>query len=307
MEKIKTFFKKYPWVYHLILMVAVSVVLLFLISLFVKCYGRHGKEFEMPQFELTDSTPGMTVDEAMSDDNGLELEFVVDTIPFNPQDHITKNPHFRPGVILSQDPKAGSMIKKGRKVYVRVVAAKAEEVVMPELVGHSVRHAVSEIERLGLTVGTITYVDDPFKNNVKEQRANGRIVYEGDKVPFGTTISLMVGNGYESDGTLVPLLIAKTPDQAHRAIYDRSLNVGREHWDGVTDRASAVVYRQEPDYNGVDKYPFGTTIELWYKNATEAEKKSMIDDFRIDSSRIISQQEFQDIPDIEDLLDDEVW
>lgn len=291
MEKIKAFFKK-QWVRHLLVMIGISVVLLLLISLFIKLYARQGKEYVMPQFALTDSTKGVTV-EAAENDNDLDLEFVIlDSI---------YTPGVNAGIILTQDPQAGTMVKKGRKVYVSVAAASAADLIMPELTGLSVRQAVSEIYASGLKVGTLTFVDDPFKNNVKEQRVGGRIIYAGQKVAPGTMIDLVVGNGDGSGGVSVPFLIGKTAEQARRDIHSLSLNVGREHWNGVTDKTKAVVYRQEPDYTGVNKYPFGTSIELWYIDASDADVQKMISDFKVDSSKIIENPELPDIEDLEEM------
>lgn len=291
MEKIKAFFKK-QWVRHLLVMIGISVVLLLLISLFIKLYARQGKEYVMPQFALTDSTKGVTV-EAAENDNDLDLEFVIlDSI---------YTPGVNAGIILTQDPQAGTMVKKGRKVYVSVAAASAADLIMPELTGLSVRQAVSEIYASGLKVGTLTFVDDPFKNNVKEQRVGGRIIYAGQKVAPGTMIDLVVGNGDGSGGVSLPFLIGKTAEQARRDIHSLSLNVGREHWNGVTDKTKAVVYRQEPDYTGVNKYPFGTSIELWYIDASDADVQKMISDFKVDSSKIIENPELPDIEDLEEM------
>ena len=107
---------------------------------------------------------------------------------------------------------------------------------------------------------------------------------------------MVVGSGSTSGSVLVPFLIGKNAAQAHRDIYSVSLNVGREHFEGVKDKATAVVYRQEPDYNGVNKYPFGTVIELWYKNASDEEVTRMITDFKVDSSKIIVDEP----PEVED-------
>lgn len=297
MEKIKQFFGRHPWVLHLLIMIGVSIVLVFVISLFIKLYARQGKEFVMPQFAVTDSTPGRTVEDAMAI-NDLELEFVIlDSI---------YSPGVGAGIILTQDPKGGTMVKKGRKVYISVAAASAADIIMPELTGLSVRQAVSEIYSSGLTVGKLTFVDDPFKNNVKEQLVHGRSIYAGQKVAPGTAIDLVVGNGDGSGGMPVPFLIGKTAEQAHRDIHSLSMNVGREHWNGVTDKASAVVYRQEPDYTGVNKHPFGTSIELWYIDATDADVAKMISDFKVDSSKIVNDPELPD-PDEFDDYNDEIW
>jgi beta-lactam-binding protein with PASTA domain len=296
MEKIKAFFKK-QWVKHLMVMIGISIVLLFLISLFIKLYARQGKEFVMPQFAVSDSTPGKTVEEAMAA-NDLDLEFVIlDSV---------YTPGIKAGLILTQDPLAGTMVKKGRKVYVSVASTSAADIIMPELTGLSVRQATSEIYACGLKVGNLTFVDDPFKNNVKEQKVKGRPIYAGQKVAPGTVIDLVVGNGDGSGGVPVPFLIGKTSEQAHRDIHSLSLNVGREHFNGVKDKASAVVYRQEPDYTGVNKHPFGTRIELWYIDASDADVQKMISDFRVDSSKIFDNPELPDPDDDED-NSDAIW
>lgn len=296
MEKIKAFFVKHPWVKHLLWMLAISIVLLLIISLIIKLYARQGKEFTMPQFAVSEGTQGKTVEQAMAA-NDLDLEFVIlDSI---------YTPGVSAGIILTQDPKGGTMVKKGRKVYVSVAAANAADIIMPELTGLSVRQAVNEIYACGLKVGNLTFVDDPFKNNVKEQRANGRSVYAGQKVAPGTVIDLVVGNGDGSGGVPVPFLIGKNSEQARRDIYALSLNIGREHFNGVRDKASAVVYRQEPDYTGVNKYPFGTAIELWYIDASDADVAKMISDFKVDSSKIIP--ELPDPETFDDNNDDDIW
>jgi beta-lactam-binding protein with PASTA domain len=237
------------------------------------------------------------VEEAMAA-NDLDLEFVIlDSV---------YTPGIKAGLILTQDPLAGTMVKKGRKVYVSVASASAADIIMPELTGLSVRQATSEIYACGLKVGNLTFVDDPFKNNVKEQKVKGRPIYTGQKVAPGTVIDLVVGNGDGSGGVPVPFLIGKTSEQAHRDIHSLSLNVGREHFNGVKDKASAVVYRQEPDYTGVNKHPFGTRIELWYIDASDADVQKMISDFRVDSSKIFDNPELPDPDDDED-NSDAIW
>lgn len=283
MEKIRNFFSKHQWIQHVILMIGIVVVLGLLFFLIIKLYTRQGKEYAMPSF--ADSTK--TVAEA-SAANDLDLEFVIlDSVYI---------PGVKPGAILVQDPKAGTMIKKGRKVYVSVATSIADKLIMPELSGLSVRQAVSEIYNSGLQVGRLTFDENYYKDNVKEPRVNGRIIYAGQKVSPGTVIDLVVGSGSTSGSVLVPFLIGKNAAQAHRDIYSVSLNVGREHFEGVKDKATAVVYRQEPDYNGVNKYPFGTVIELWYKNASDEEVTRMITDFKVDSSKIIVDEP----PEVED-------
>ena len=81
-------------------------------------------------------------------------------------------------------------------------------------------------------------------------------------------------------------MIGKTPDRARRDILSASLNVGREHFSGVKNRQSAVVYRQEPDYTGVSQYPYGTSVDLWYADPESIDVEKMVREFKVDSSKI---------------------
>lgn len=275
----ENFFKKYPWVTHLVIMAGVSVAILLLVFLFIKIYARQGEEYELPE------VVGRNIAELKAD-NPIGLDIVV-------MDSI-----FRPGVeggqILTQDPKAGTMVKKGRKLYITMTAYNAEESVMPELAGLTVRQAIAELNACGLTVGKLKFVEDPYKNNVIDQSCKGKTVYAGQQIERGSVIDLVVGLGDGGGGNVVPFVIGKTPDKARRDILAASLNVGREHYNGVREKATAVVYRQEPDYTGVSKYPYGTEVELWYIDADKTDVAKMVSEFKVDSSKIIDPNEIDD-------------
>ena len=73
-----------------------------------------------------------------------------------------------------------------------------------------------------------------------------------------------------------------------------SLNVGREHFAGVKNRRTAVVYQQDPDYTGVSRYEYGTSVELWYKDVEQCNVDQMVRDFQVDSSKIINPAPSED-------------
>ena len=275
----ENFFKKYPWVTHLVIMAGVSVAILLLVFLFIKIYARQWEEYELPE------VVGRNIAELKAD-NPIGLDIVV-------MDSI-----FRPGVeggqILTQDPKAGTMVKKGRKLYITMTAYNAEESVMPELAGLTVRQAIAELNACGLTVGKLKFVEDPYKNNVIDQSCKGKTVYAGQQIERGSVIDLVVGLGDGGGGNVVPFVIGKTPDKARRDILAASLNVGREHYSGVREKSTAVVYRQDPDYTGVSKYPYGTEVELWYIDADKTDVAKMVSEFKVDSSKIIDPNEIDD-------------
>lgn len=272
-------FKRWPWLAHVLAMIGVSLVILVVVFSIIKLYARQGQEYELPD------VVGTNIAELQAD-NPIELDVVVlDSI-------------FRPGQeggrILTQDPKAGTMVKKGRKLYITMTAYSPEDAVLPELAGLTVRQAVSELANAGLETGTLKFVEDRYKNSVIDQSCKGKTVYAGQQIPRGSVIDLTVGLGDSTGRSVVPFVIGKTSDKARRDILSASLNVGKEHFKGVKHKETAVVYKQEPDYNGVNKYDYGTEVDLWYVDEDKTDVQKMIQDFKIDSSKIIDPNNIDD-------------
>ena len=270
------FFKRFPWVLHLLLMLGVSLVLLVLVFMFIRIYTRQGEEYELPDMV------GRNVAELQAD-NPIGLDIVVLDSMYRPGEE--------GGRILTQDPKGGTRVKKGRKLYITMTAFTPEDAVLPELAGLTVRQAVSELQASGLVCGKLKFVEDPYKNNVIEQTCKGKTVYAGQQITRGSVIDLVVGLGDGTGRSVVPFVIGKTSDRARRDVQAASLNVGREHFGGVKNRATAVVCRQEPDYTGISKYPYGTSVDLWYTDADAVDVDRMVREFKVDSSKI-EEEEF---------------
>lgn len=264
-------FKRLPWLLHLLLMLAATVVILVLVFMFIKIYARQGQEYELPD------VVGSHIEEFQAN-NPLELDIVVMDSIFRPGQE--------GGLILTQDPKPGTMVKQGRKIYITMTAYTPEDAVLPELAGLTVRQAVSELMSEGLEVGKLTFVEDPYKNIIVDQTCKGKTIYAGQQIERGSVVDLIVGIGDSSGRSVVPFAIGKTRDKVRRDILSASLNVGREHFNGVKHRETAVVYRQEPDYTGVSKYPYGTEVELWYIDEGDADVEKMVSNFKVDSSKI---------------------
>ena len=281
--------KKYPWILHVLLMIGISVVILVVVFIFIRIYARQGKEYEMPDYV------GKNIAEAMAT-NEIDLDFVV-------QDSIFRQ-GAEGGIILTQDPKGGTMVKSGRKVYVSITAYNADDAVLPELVGLSVRLAVSDLYGVGLSVGKLMFVEDPYKNSVVDQSCKGKTLYAGQQIPRGSVVDLVVGSGDGTGENIVPFVIGKTADKARRDILSVSLKIGEEHFRGVKNKATAVVYRQEPDYTGVNKYPYGTSVELWYIDVDKTDVNKMVTEFKVDSSKIIDPNEVEDGRPSPDEIDD---
>lgn len=291
----ESFFKRYPWVLHLLIMLGVSLVVLIVAFQIIRIYARQGQEYELPDMV------GHNVSELLAD-NPIELDVVVMDSIFRPGQE--------GGLILTQDPKGGTKVKKGRKLYITMTAYTPEDAVLPELVGLTVRQAVSELSAAGLQAGKLKFVEDPYKNNVIEQTCKGKTVYAGQQIERGSMIDLLVGLGDGSGRSVVPFVLGRTSDRARRDILSASLNVGREHFGGVKNRSTAVVVRQDPDYTGVSKYTYGTSVELWYRDADDVDVDKMVREFRVDSSKIEEPEVYDDgrpTPEEIEEMDEQIW
>ena len=271
----KEFFEKHPLVKHLLYMLGVSVGIVVLAFLLIKVIARQGKEYELPDIY------GESLQELESH-NPLHFKYVVIDSVY----HADKEG----GLVVQQDPKAGTMVKTHRKIYVTVTTYAPADVVLPELSNMTVRSAVSALEAAGLRCGKLRFVDSPYRNVILEATCKGKMVYAGEKMDQGAVVDLTVGMGEKLVGSRVPFVIGQSPAKARRGILSASLNVGQEHFEEVTDRNSAVCYRLSPDYTGVTRYPLGTYVEVWYCDATEEDVERIISNFKVDSSKIVHNE-----------------
>lgn len=265
------FFKKHPLIRHLLYMVAVSIAILFLSFILIKVIARQGKEYELPDLRGTALAQ-------LEKENNLSLRYVViDSI----YDEKTEG-----GIVVQQDPKPGTMIKTHRKVYVTLASYAPSDVVLPELSNMTVRSAVSALEAAGLRCGKLHFVDSPYRNVILETTSKGKMVYAGQKMNQNDVVDLTVGMGESATGTRVPFVIGQVPSKARRGILSASMNVGQEHYDGVTNRSTCVCYKLDPDYTGVSRYPLGTYVDMWYCDASEEDVERIISNFKVDSTQI---------------------
>ena len=263
------FFQKHPWVLHTLIAIAVSIVIVILVFIILKHYGRVGQEYETPY------VVGLYVDELT--DEGLGLHYViVDSVYQSNQ---------RGGYILRQDPDSGSLIKKGRKIYLTVTSFNPESTNVPDLHSLSVRNAISQLENAGLHGGKLRFVDDPH-HVVLEQKYKGRTVAAGRQMEKGAQIDLVVGRGTGSGTTIGPYLVGMSPTKARRNILSASLNIGAEHYDGIKDMSRVIVFKQSPDYTGRSTLEYGQQVELWYcdKSVVAMEELERMKQRQIDDS-----------------------
>ena len=152
--------------------------------------------------------------------------------------------------VYSQNPAAGSRVKKNRMIRLTINATMAKQVSMPNLVGYSMRQAKAALSSRGLTLGNLIYVNDMATNNVLKQQYHGRDIPSGTSIDSGAEVDLVVGLNPSDNQTLVPNVIGTKYARAVDAVHDNSLNVARVTFDdsvkSYSDSLNAVVFRQTP-------------------------------------------------------------
>lgn len=164
--------------------------------------------------------------------------------------------------VLRQTPEADEIVKKGRTVYLTINRVVAPQVDMPNLVGFSIKSAETYLKVLGLRLGSIQMVPDQNKNVVIDQLVNGKPIAPGSKIPSGTLIHFLVGDGGASGGMLMPDLVGLTYEQAKAQLISLGLNLGVVSVNvSIGDSASAFVFDQNPSAYGSQIDSLGMPIQ----------------------------------------------
>ena len=164
--------------------------------------------------------------------------------------------------VLRQTPEADEIVKKGRTVYLTINRVIAPQVDMPNLVGFSIKSAETYLKVLGLRLGSIQMVPDQNKNVVIDQIVNGQPIAPGSKIPSGTLIHFLVGDGGASGGMFMPDLVGLTYEQAKAQLISLGLNLGVVSVNGsIGDSASAFVFNQNPSAYGSQIDSLGMPIQ----------------------------------------------
>ena len=71
------FFKRFPWVLHVLLMLCISLAILAVVFIFIRIYARQGQEYELPE------VVGANI-EAVKADNPIALDYVIMDSVFRP-------------------------------------------------------------------------------------------------------------------------------------------------------------------------------------------------------------------------------
>jgi beta-lactam-binding protein with PASTA domain len=182
---------------QLAIAVLLIVILVFVMMKWLNYTTNHGEEITVPDLSK------LSVEVAEEKLSALDLEYVLlDTTEYQ-----SDFPKFS---VVKQDPIAGSKVKEGRKIYIKVNSDAYREVIMPDLIEQTLRQAEPTLLALGLELGDKTYKPYLGKDMVLEMRYKGKKLKAGDEIPKASKIDLVLGDGkvgFEEELDSIPTTI----------------------------------------------------------------------------------------------------
>jgi eukaryotic-like serine/threonine-protein kinase len=166
-----------------------------------------------------------------------------------------------PLTVISHFPKEGAKVKEGRKIYITITAERAPLIQMPKVTDLSLHSAEMQLKQVGLMKGQVIWKPDLAENTVLEQQFNGIKVEPGSKIPKGSMIDLVVGNGAGSAQIDIPNIVGKPFDEAELLIKGSNLEVGTVIYDDKSDKPVGTVIKQNPTGDG--KTLEGSFVDIW--------------------------------------------
>ncbi len=237
------------FVLHLGMMVGLLFVgLLFFFIVYLPFSTNHNDTVEVPK------VTGKKLDDIQDvlDDHDLRYE-VQDS------DYVS---HLPPLTVVDQFPKAGSIVKEDRKIFVTVVAQTPPMVEMPNMMDYSLRSAQATLQSFGLTLGRVTYKpDSAHRNAVIAQQYNGKNIEAGTRIPHRTKIDIILGDGGNAAPVILPNLIGKTVGDAESILIGLGLIKGTVTPDDLP--GNAIVKKQEPAFSKGRTIAKGQRVNLW--------------------------------------------
>lgn len=166
---------------HIGIMIIVAVAIGWMAMLWLDVWTRHDDTITVP------SVKTLSYGEAAA---RLDQDGLVAVLSDSVYDKST-----RPGTVIDQNPKVGTIVKEGREIYLTINAFSPKMVSLPSLTDISLRQAKSILEGLEIKKVVEKRVPSDFKDLVLAVRYKGTRLSPGARVPVNATIELEVGEG----------------------------------------------------------------------------------------------------------------
>lgn len=215
--------RKFPVLVNLIIIIAVAILGIWIVYFSLALFTKHGKSDKVPGVENMSYTEAINV----LHDHGFQVDI---------RDSLYKD-DVRPGFVIEQFPKANSIVKPGRKIFLYINAVHPKEVVIDDdnhpaedaLRSFSMRSGLARLQELGFKNVKIRKVLGADECIVKVL-ANGQTVKKMQKVPVNAEITVLV-----YDGHLAELRDSLQNEELLNTVSDRPYDYNPEYPDNYYD------------------------------------------------------------------------
>ena len=180
LAKFRAFRINHPIIWGLALIVLIFYIIVWLCMIFINFWTRHGDDSVVP--EIKQLTYAAAECELKKHNLAIEIsDSIYDTsIPA--------------GSVVESWPKAGSVVKSGRKVYVTITSFSPKQVTLSRpLAGVSVRQAVTYLNALGINGIRFVNIPSEYVDLVENAHCDGRPIGVGSIIPVDAVVILEVG------------------------------------------------------------------------------------------------------------------
>lgn len=187
-----SFIDRHPVAANVVIIVIIAILGIYAAYLATAIFTKHGRSSRLPAVENKTYTEAVN----LLHSHGFKVDI---------RDSLYRD-DIRPGLVIEQFPKAGSIVKPGRKIFLYINAVHPKEVVLDDdnhpnefaLKGQSYRSALAKLEELGFKNVRIVKVLGTTDRVVKVI-ANGRPVRKMQKVAVNSSIVLEISDGRLND------------------------------------------------------------------------------------------------------------
>ena len=233
---------------HVGLAISIGIILtLFFFYVYLPADTNHGESITIPDLV------GMPLSEMDNFIVSRDLRYEVTDSSYSSD--------FPPLTILYQFPKAGAEVKANRKVFISLNSKTPPSTIMPKLIDKTVQNAELILKSFELKRGVITTKPDAFRN-VLEQNFNGEPIESGTRIPKGSSIDLVIGDGFGVRQFEMPSLIGLPIEEAEVLIKGNSLNLGI-----VNNPEGQVVIKQVPEVGQMTRV--ASEVDIWLGSPSE--------------------------------------
>jgi len=258
MSKFWAYLKTKQFRNNLFMIIASVFVLVMGVFFSLGLYTRHGEGIPVPKLK------GLDIEKAMDILKEQGFEYKIDSV------YVLDQP---PGAVIEQDPDPGTSVKENRTIYLTIVTRLAPPVSLPDLEPYTFREAAATLANYGLKIGDTVYKPDIARDRVLEVRFAGQPIKPGTKIPKGSKVDLVLGNGAGAAEVDIPELVNLDLDAAKFAIHQGGVTLGTITYQGpITDSTNLVVVAQSPmKTDSVTKIGNGTRINLTVTQGKKAD------------------------------------